>query len=500
MVVTKMINNQNSLNLSPFMELYDLIVPQNHILREINTLVDFSFVYEELKDNYCLNNGRNAVHPIQMFKYLLLKFLYNLSDIGVVERASYDMSFKYFLDLAPEAKVIDPSLLTKFRKQRLKDVKLLDLLLAKSLEIARANGVLKNHTLLLDSTHTEARYRKTRIKEMLAKQASLLVNAMLAVKKDLSPPKEPSNMANTEKVRAYCQELIEIFEASDLASMPEMKEHKELLKEMLDGLIDTFDYSYDKEARIGHKSEIKSFYGYKTHYAMNEDRIITAAVITSGESFDGRELIGLVEKSEENGCKVEEVIGDRAYSTIENITEMNEKKISLISRMNPGITRGTRKEDRFIYNKDAGKMQCPASHLSTRTYKNIRKDKKKSTTIRYYFDIEKCKQCHMREGCYKEGSKSKAYYMTVKSDMHQAQKKFEETEYFKERIKVRYMIEGKNSEIKNQHGYNQAEALGLAGMNLQGAVTLFAVNLKRIIKLKGEVRLKSEEYPQKDEK
>ena len=82
-----MINNQMSLKLSPHMDLYDLIIPQDHLLRRINTMVDFSFVYDELKDKYCHDNGRNAVHPMVMFKYLLLKCIYDLSDNGVVERS-----------------------------------------------------------------------------------------------------------------------------------------------------------------------------------------------------------------------------------------------------------------------------------------------------------------------------------------------------------------------------------------------------------------------------
>lgn len=72
-----------------------------------------------------------------------LKYLYNLSDNGVVERSRYDMSFKYFLELTPEEEVIHPSLLTKFRKQRLKDENILDLLINKSVELAINQGVLK---------------------------------------------------------------------------------------------------------------------------------------------------------------------------------------------------------------------------------------------------------------------------------------------------------------------------------------------------------------------
>jgi hypothetical protein len=71
-----------------------------------------------------------------MVKYLLLKSIYDLSDLDVVERSKYDMSFKYFLGMAPEEAVIEPSSLTKFRKLRLKDINLLDMLINKTVEIA----------------------------------------------------------------------------------------------------------------------------------------------------------------------------------------------------------------------------------------------------------------------------------------------------------------------------------------------------------------------------
>lgn len=68
-----MISKQETLNLSPYMALYDLIIPKDNLLRQMNELVDFSFILDELKLKYCLDNGRNAVPPIRIFKYLLLK-------------------------------------------------------------------------------------------------------------------------------------------------------------------------------------------------------------------------------------------------------------------------------------------------------------------------------------------------------------------------------------------------------------------------------------------
>lgn len=89
----------------------------------------------------------------------------------------------------------------------------------------------------------------------------------------------------------------------------------------------------------------------------------------------------------------------------------------------------------------------------------------------------------MNEGCYTKGAKSKTYSVTLTSDEHSEQMAFQETEYFKTKSKERYKIEAKNSELKHGHGYDVAISSGLLGMQLQGEMAIFAVNLKRILKL-----------------
>lgn len=74
---------------------------------------------------------------------------------------------KYFLDIAPEDTVIDPSSLTKFRKLRLKDVNLLDMLINKTVSISIEKGIIKSKSVIVDSTHTKARYNQKSPREIL---------------------------------------------------------------------------------------------------------------------------------------------------------------------------------------------------------------------------------------------------------------------------------------------------------------------------------------------
>jgi len=78
-----MVEAQNQMVMSPYSEIYDLVIPPDHRLRRINDLIYFSFVYQELASKYCPDNGRTAIDPIRMFKYLLLKVMDTLSDIDV---------------------------------------------------------------------------------------------------------------------------------------------------------------------------------------------------------------------------------------------------------------------------------------------------------------------------------------------------------------------------------------------------------------------------------
>lgn len=269
-----------------------------------------------------------------------------------------------------------------------------------------------------------------------------------------------------------------------MSLIPAVKEKLNLLKETIEDTQEHYTLSKDKDAKTGHKSADSSFFGYKTHLAMTEERIITAAVVTSGEKGDGQELPKLLEISKDNGINVDTVIGDSAYSGKENLALTGEQNIKVVAKLNPSIAQGSRKdEDKFDYNKDAGVFVCPAGHLAIRKARQGKKNVGKNQSYIYFFDVEKCKTCPLKDGCYKPGAKTRTYAVTIKSTIHQEQQVFQETDYFKEKAKHRYKIEAKNSELKNVHGYDRATSYGIENMQMQGALAFFTVNLKRIIKL-----------------
>ena len=88
----------------------------------------------------------------------------------------------------------------------------------------------------------------------------------------------------------------------------------------------------------------------------------------------------------------------------------------------------------------------------------------------------------MKEECL-HGTKVKSMTIRILSEEHQEQMEFQKTEKFRQLSRERYKIEAKNAELKNAHGYDRADSYGISALELQGAVTIFVVNLKRIMKM-----------------
>ena len=103
---------------------------------------------------------------------------------------------------------------------------------------------------------------------------------------------------------------------------------------------------------------------------------------------------------------------------------------------------------------------CPAGHLAIRKARHGKKIGR-NQNYTYYFDVGKCRSCPLNNGCYRPGAKTKSYSVTIKSDLHQEQMVFQETDRFKEKARHRYKIEAKNGELKNVHGYGRAIAYGI---------------------------------------
>ena len=477
-------NAQIEMELSPYQGLYEIIIPQNHLLRRLKENIDFSFVNPMLRKQYCENFGRPAKEPEMMFKLLFLKKLYDLSDERLIASAGTDMAYKYFLGLSPEEKIVDPSLLTKFRKTRITE-DILEDMLKETIQQAIQKGLVKSGTIIVDATHTEAAVRAKSVTQVLRELSRTLRKEIYKSEYDLSEkfPDKPSMEADLSEEIAYTYELLEnIQEGVEESENQKIKDIYNRIKELLDSdRLREIRSKDDEDARFGHKTATTTFFGYKTHIAMSDDRVITGIEVTDGSKPDGAQLPVLLEKSKNNGAEVKEIVGDMAYVSDDNLDTCAENDVELYARTNSAVAAaaGANLEEGFSYNKDAHMMQCPAGHLATRVEK--RNARNGNIYNNYCFSVKKCKSCPMREICKIGKSKSHTYSVTQVNEIHKARLDFENSEEFADKMRIRHRIEEKNGEMKTAHGFRRADSVGLVAMRLQAYLTAIVVNMKRIV-------------------
>ncbi|KGP91094.1 transposase [Pontibacillus chungwhensis BH030062] len=472
--------------------LYDKI-PENHTLKRINEAIDFSFINDLLEDSYSKYYGRPAKEPELMVKLLVLQYLYDLSDERLIEEASLNLAYLYFLGINPEDELPDPSLLSKFRVHRLGD-SLLDEILETINRQCVEKGIIKCSGLTIDTTHTRAHtFQATpeRVMKRLAKKIYRNLdeeNGSIPEELDQDIPnyKEIEDHREAKQtMKSHLEKTMkQVEEAVELKNHPKTKSVIENAKEILED--PKFLQSkgvrsiVDQEARVGHKSKTKRFFGYKTEYMMTtEERIITAVHVENGAYVDGKAFDELLDKTKKCGLTIKEFFGDKAYfrkPILESIESLGAIPYIPVSEMAYKID-----EDRFSYNKDSDEWFCDQGNKTIRKDHKVRKCGKQS--LKYYFERETCRSCPLRNECITANTVAKIMEVGVNTPALYSYSQRQKSDEFKEKYRKRACQEWKNGEMKNFHGLDCARWYSRLSMSKQAKLTAIAVNLKRIGKI-----------------
>ena len=74
------------------------LVPAEHLLRKIDTSVDFNRIYEMAAPLYSEDNGRPSVDLVVLFKMVLIQHLYGLSSLRrTADEVSANICYRWFL-------------------------------------------------------------------------------------------------------------------------------------------------------------------------------------------------------------------------------------------------------------------------------------------------------------------------------------------------------------------------------------------------------------------
>lgn len=491
--------------------IFQKLIPKDHLLIKIDSIVNFSFVYNICKDLYS-EIGRDSIDPVILFKMNLLEYLYTLSDRQVEKRTQTDIAFRWFLKLNLDDKVPDYTTISYFRAQRLgakpfeeffnaivqqcidKDLVSKKRYIIDSTDVAANTSYPKDKRLLFDS------YRRLIVKlgyirPVFAEAKLNDFESDIQKEYDMQIENDPLKKVS---IKVYCAiakkhaEEIFITAYDDIKSNDKCYEAFSTLwliieqygenKTKQDKLISFID----PDARVGNKTKGNLKRGYKDHILIDEEsEIILSSEQTPFNEGDEIHLIDLVTKVHGTfGLKPEEVSADTVYGTTGNRAFLKDNKITADIRFRDFSEHEYKVFDikKFDVTEDLKSVTCPNGCLTTNL--RIRETKKGSNEIIVKFSEDQCQHCPLREQCL-ETQKAKmrtlklsTRYDAVTKDIHR-----NNTEEFKKASDKRYIVERRFATLVRNNSLRRCRFLMLNGTRIHINLANTACNIVRMVNL-----------------
>ena len=73
----------------------DDLVPQDHLLRIIDRAIDWSFIYDLVRDTYSDGMGRPSIDPVMLIKIPLIQYLYGIKSMRqTIKEIEVNMAYR----------------------------------------------------------------------------------------------------------------------------------------------------------------------------------------------------------------------------------------------------------------------------------------------------------------------------------------------------------------------------------------------------------------------
>src|ERR1700756_2805607 len=99
----------------------DKVVPADHLVRQIDAVLDLSWVHSELRPYYS-HTGRPSIDPVLMIRMLLVGYVFALrSERRLCSEVQVNLAYRWFCKLSVEDKIPDHSVFSRARHERFRE-------------------------------------------------------------------------------------------------------------------------------------------------------------------------------------------------------------------------------------------------------------------------------------------------------------------------------------------------------------------------------------------
>lgn len=427
----------------------DDLVPRDHLVRKITSVMDFTFIYGMVEERYSRNTGRPSIDPVVLVKMVILQYLFGIRSMRqTVAEIEVNVSYRWFLGLGLTDTVPHFTTFGKNYTRRFVGTGLFEEIFTRVLEQCYERGFVKDDTVYVDATHIKASANRHKRKKVeIAREASI-----------------------------YAKELREEIDADRVGhgKKPFEKDEDDEDSGNAPGSKTITQSSTDPESGMFVKGEHKHDFAYMAQTACDDNGFILGYEVAAGNVHDSVSFPALYEKLKPlNPCIL---VMDAGYKTPYIMRRLlKDGVIPLLPRTDPKTGKGFFRKNEYAYDEYYDCYICPNNlplAYSTTNREGYREYKSK----RYH-----CLQCPHRARCTQSANATKVVTRHVWQDYMDMAEDCRLTlgmsDVYRRRKET---IERVFADAKEKHAMRYTHYRGNAKLKFEIGMTFTCMNLKKM--------------------
>lgn len=336
-------------------------VPKEHLLRKIDSAVDFTRIYEIVEDLYCPYNGRPSVDPVVLFKMVLIQHLYGLSSLRrTADEIAMNVAYRWFLGYLMNEQTPHFSTISYNFKHRY-TAETIEKIFYWILSEIEASGYLSPEAVFVDGTHIKAN-----------------ANIKKVVKK-----------AVPQAAKEYEKQLMEeINEDRENHGKKPFDDTKPSEGKVINESVT------DPESGVFHKGEHKKCLAYTAQTACDKNGYIMDVTVNAGNVHDSVAFDGLYERLVERHSEIKAVVADAGYKTPWICKKViDDGRVPVLPYKRPMGNPDFFKPYEYIFDEYYDCVLCPKNHILS--YSTTNRDGYREFKSKSYI----CERCPSRSKC-----------------------------------------------------------------------------------------------------
>ena len=434
----------------------DDLVPQDHMLRKIENAIDWSFIYDLVKDRYSEDKGRPSIDPVTLIKIPMIQYLYGIRSMRqTIKEIEVNLAYRWFLGLDITDKVPHFTTFGKNYTRRFKGTDLFEKIFSKILDECFKHKFVNPTEVFVDATHVKACANGKKYTTQVVHEEALFYEKLL---------KEEIGEDRAEHGKKPLKDKDdEDGDGENSGGSGAVKEEKQS--------------TTDPDSGWFHKGEHKQVFAYSIETACDKNGWILGYTVNKGNLHDSRTFKGIYDKLKPFG--IEKLIADAAYKTPAIAKLLIDDNISpIFPYKRPQTKDGFFKKHEYIYDEHFDCYICPNNKIlkySTTNREGYREYKSCSSD---------CANCPYLHQCTESANHVKVVTRHIWENYIEICEDLRHTEGTKELYdKRKETIERLFGTAKEHHGFRYTQLKGKARMDMKVGLTYACLNLKKLAKM-----------------